>query len=866
MAKLRRVLVGIGLSTFVTGCANIGGISGYDNVDDLDASSPDVGGDTSVSPDTAVAPDTGAADTSVQADAADTGIHPDADAADVTVSTDADAADATADPCAGVTCNTPPAPTCANPTTQRTYASTGMCSGGTCTYAPTDTSCPANNDCIAVTCVPESTASIAVGDSHACARRTDGSVVCWGRNNTGQIGDGTTTSPRAWPTSVLVSPSGAALNGAAQLAAGNSFSCARRSDGTIACWGSNWSGQIGDGTTTDPRPSPTTVRLSAGGPSLTGVAQVALGAGSSHACARKTDGTLWCWGSNSAGQIGDGTTTSPRLSPTQVLVTPGGLPLTGVTQVAVGSNATCARKMDGTVACWGGNGEGELGDGTTTSHSSPSPVLTSPGGTPVTGLAEVYIGNSYACARKIDGTAVCWGFVNSDGMVGNASTPRLSPTPVLASPGGAALTNVAQLALAPTHTCARKTDGSVVCWGKNDIGQVGDGTTTSPRMAATQVLVAAGGAALAGVSEIASGDNAYWGGESTCARRNDTTVYCWGTNTSGQIGDGTTTSPRPSPTLVPTSPSCLGGGDGRFNCGPAGNDDCCASPLVPGGTFSRSYDGVTTGYTDPQYKATVSDFRLDKYEVTVGRFRQFVNAVVAGWTPPAGSGKHTHLNGGSGLLATGGGYEGGWDATWSTAANLPNVKATWDTASYLGCNGAPTTWTSASGTHEKLPINCISWYQANAFCIWDGGFLPSETEWNYAAAAGAEQRAYPWGATAPGANATLADYGCFYNGSGTCSGVSNIASVGLIPAGVGKWGQMDLAGNVWEWNLDWYVAPFPDNTCVNCTNATTASVRGMRGGAYSSPLSQLPISFRNTGIGSPWGTGDYLGVRCARSP
>jgi len=260
--------------------------------------------------------------------------------------------------------------------------------------------------------------------------------------------------------------------------------------------------------------------------------------------------------------------------------------------------------------------------------------------------------------------------------------------------------------------------------------------------------------------------------------------------------------------------------------------------------------------------ATVSSFRLDKYEVTVGRFRNFVTAVVGGWTPAAGSGKHTHLNSGAGLAnSAGGGNEPGWDTAWN--GNLPTVKATWDGSSYLGANATYQTWTPSSGGNETRPINYVNWYQSAAFCIWDGGFLPSEAEWNYAAAGGNEQRQYPWGAAVPGANASLAVYGCYFPGpGGGCIGVTNIAPVGSVTAGNGLYGHADLAGNVYEWNLDWiksYAA-----TCNNCANSTVASFRVVRGGSFDLYASVLLSSER--GFNAPDPRYDSFGLRCARTP
>src|SRR5580704_11098021 len=235
---------------------------------------------------------------------------------------------------------------------------------------------------------------------------------------------------------------------------------------------------------------------------------------------------------------------------------------------------------------------------------------------------------------------------------------------------------------------------------------------------------------------------------------------CSGAAASGSVGSnagsGTTevldTNAEPAGLL----PSCLAGGPGLSDCG-ADKESCCASLVVTGGTFYRTYpdsDNCITANADP---ATVSSFRLDKYDVTVGRFRQFVNAVLppdggAGWMPEVGSGKHTHLNGGKGLVNTGfsGGYEPGWVANNNSASpfesNLitnPVTSGVTPTSSNLGsCTAGGdlpgyfnySTWTEAAGTQENLPINCVNWYEAYAFCIWDGGgFLPSEAEWEYAA-------------------------------------------------------------------------------------------------------------------------------------
>jgi sulfatase modifying factor 1 len=336
---------------------------------------------------------------------------------------------------------------------------------------------------------------------------------------------------------------------------------------------------------------------------------------------------------------------------------------------------------------------------------------------------------------------------------------------------------------------------------------------------------------------------------------------------------------------VSTYPSCQGGGTGAgASCGPSSSTDCCASLPVTGGTFGR--DGSS------YYTATVSDFRLDAYEVTVGRFRKFVSATApatgAPWVPSAGSGKHAYLTGGgliNGVLPEGGTdagtedatveasagdgaapvplYEQGWVPSWET---LPSTQQAW--ADALVCDATYATWTlSTGGAGDALPINCVTWAEAEAFCIWDGGFLPSEAEWAYTASGGSANSEFPWGDTQPGANAMLADYGCYFGAAaGTCSGTQNIAPVGSIVGGNDAlWGQADLAGNVSEWLLDWYALPYTITPCDDCANtAPEAAARVLRGGAFYDSANALETSSRSSL--APADRGANLGFRCARPP
>jgi formylglycine-generating enzyme required for sulfatase activity len=265
-------------------------------------------------------------------------------------------------------------------------------------------------------------------------------------------------------------------------------------------------------------------------------------------------------------------------------------------------------------------------------------------------------------------------------------------------------------------------------------------------------------------------------------------------------------------------------------------------------------DGGPTGLAD---RATVSTLRLDKYLVTVGRFRQFVSAWNngSGYVPPAGSGKHAHLNGGLGLVIADASiptYEPGWIASDDNLVT--------PTDGNLACDASYATWTPAAGGRETLPINCVSWWEAYAFCIWDGGFLPSAQEWEYAAAGGSEQREYPWGSTDPGTGNLFSIYGCHYPGdAGSCTGVTNIAPVGSATQGAGLWGQLDLVGNLWEWVLD--PGSLLANPCVDCASQLSSQVP--RGGSFAEspfivPSNVFPATF------SP--RVSRFGFRCARTP
>jgi formylglycine-generating enzyme required for sulfatase activity len=207
-------------------------------------------------------------------------------------------------------------------------------------------------------------------------------------------------------------------------------------------------------------------------------------------------------------------------------------------------------------------------------------------------------------------------------------------------------------------------------------------------------------------------------------------------------------------------------------------------------------------------------------------------------------------------------YETGWDATdWNTYIPTgAGATSTWNTN--LSSCSPYGTWTSTAGSQETLPINCVNWYESYAFCIWDGGFLPSEAEWAYVAAGGSQEREYPWGSTDPTTANQYAIYLNYYYTVNPTTGVVNVAPVGTATLGAAYWGQLDMEGEVWEWNLDW-VATYVD-PCTNCAYLTSASYRVLRGSNWTSrkPYLLSPLRFGE----APTYRITFDGFRCARTP
>jgi formylglycine-generating enzyme required for sulfatase activity len=347
------------------------------------------------------------------------------------------------------------------------------------------------------------------------------------------------------------------------------------------------------------------------------------------------------------------------------------------------------------------------------------------------------------------------------------------------------------------------------------------------------------------------------------------TLASGGGGTGGEAGNGIQCGG-----LVPTGRSCSGLDQ---SCGPTDDEDCCASVCVPGGSYLRSYDGID--FPDDSFPATVSSFALDRYEVTVGRFGAFVEAGMGTQqTPPAaGDGAHPLIAG------------SGWDAAWNsylpadTAALKAGLRPDGSAGYFCTYEDTP----GAGGWAAERAINCVTWFVAFAFCAWDGGRLPTEAEWNYAAAGAEEQRYYPWSSAYPPGNTTrdptYANY-CCAGPDTTCRPSCNpLELIDFVqpvdtrsPKGDGRWGHANLAGNVAEWLLDVFLEDafgHPEKyitPCDDCAALTPGLRRVMRGGDFesSNPENSQPDMLRSA-IRNAW-TPDWstpnLGVRCARTP
>jgi alpha-tubulin suppressor-like RCC1 family protein len=343
---------------------------------------------------------------------------------------------------------------------------------------------------------------IALGVAHSCALTSTGGVRCWGSNAFGELGNGSVASGVSVPTAEVIT-------NVASMAAGDGFTCALTKSGGVRCWGDNGYGQLGTGGGNSSVP-----------PSSDALAGAqAVCAGSKHVCALTSTGGVRCWGSNSDGQLGDGTNSNRSTPPASDV-------FTGAKAIACGRNVTCALTTNGSVRCWGDDSTGQLGDGADNGMRSTPPNVAA-----LSSVQSLATGpaSDHACAITTTGSLRCWGY-DSYGQTGQG--PAAFYTRPVETHG---VTGATGIAAGYNHNCIVTATGGVRCWGENSNGQLGDGTNTDRAIVPTAD-------ALADVVAVTGGF------AHTCVLTASGGVRCWGLNSTGQLGDGTTVARSTSPT------------------------------------------------------------------------------------------------------------------------------------------------------------------------------------------------------------------------------------------------------------------------------------------------------------------------------
>jgi alpha-tubulin suppressor-like RCC1 family protein len=352
--------------------------------------------------------------------------------------------------------------------------------------------------------------AVSAGGLHTCGIRTTGRLYCWGSDANGQLGNGAVTGNQTTPRQVA-----GGHTTWTSVSAGLFHTCGIRA-GRAYCWGNDGDEQLGNGPGAT---NATTPRLVAGG--FTNWTNV--DAGDEHSCGRRGNGALYCWGDDTHGGLGDGPPELGVHSPVQEDT--GAL---NWTVAGVGNQFACGRRTTGELFCWGANFSGQLGiPGSSFEEAAPVEV---DGG--LTTWATLSVGTLHTCSRQTTGRLYCWG-TDGEGQIGNGLPLGSEHTPVEVQGGHTTWTSVSA---GGVHTCGRRTNGRLYCWGDDDFGELGNGAANTGDRPAP-VLVAGGATNWTGLSA---------GGAHTCALRSTRRLYCWGWDQFGQLGNG-----GPSPVAVP---------------------------------------------------------------------------------------------------------------------------------------------------------------------------------------------------------------------------------------------------------------------------------------------------------------------------
>jgi alpha-tubulin suppressor-like RCC1 family protein len=370
---------------------------------------------------------------------------------------------------------------------------------------------------------------ISAGNGHSCGLTSIGQAYCWGFNGSGQLGNG--DHVRQLTPVAVVAPNGGSVLRFSSIATYSNHSCGLTSSGQAYCWGSNGPGLLGNGDSTFADQSTPVAVVAPNGGNVLKFSSITVG--QSHSCGLTSSGQAYCWGDNSAGQLGNGDTTRAfQLVPVAVVAPSGASPLR-FSSISAGAIHTCGLTSAGFAYCWGYNAFGELGNGDTTAATQVVPVMVAPSRGSVLRFSSISAGGIHSCGLTLNGTAYCWGD-NGFGELGNGDVTRVNqyaPVEVVAATGGSVL-SFSSISGGFYHTCALTLSGTAYCWGSNVSGVLGNGGTASATEFAPVAVGTPNGGSTLRFSSISTSKS------HSCGLTSNGQEYCWGSNANGELGNG----------------------------------------------------------------------------------------------------------------------------------------------------------------------------------------------------------------------------------------------------------------------------------------------------------------------------------------
>ena len=712
--------------------------------------------------------------------------------------------------------------------------------------------------------------AIATGGAYTINLKNDGSLWAWGFNDYGQLGGGTVVD-RLSPVQIGTDTNWAKI----AAAQGGYHTLALKSDGTLWAWGRNDEGELGDGTYVDRR-SPVQIG------SDTDWAKISAGA--YHTMALKNDGTLWAWGSNDYGQLGDGTYVDRR-SPVQVGSD------TDWTKIAAGGFHTMALKNDGSLWAWGRNDYGQLGDGTYVDRRSPVQIGSD------TDWTKISADGFHTMALKSGGTLWAWG-ANDYGQLGDGTfVDRRSPVQIGSD------TDWAKISAGGFHTIAVKSGGTLWAWGRNDYGELGDGTFVDRR------------------SPVQIGSDTNWyqiatGYLYTMALKNDNTLWAWGSNDYGQLGDGTFVN-RWSPVQIGAdsstpSPTIQANGQEDSVIVAQGTPVSITISLAAGDKAGENADwwvAVSTSFASPANWYSIEHSAgwkqgINRYDqaplvdlsplevlnmtLPLGNYTFYfaiddpdgtpsgpwwgmdsVKVTVTGDTP----GTYTNSLGQTFVLLSAGTFTMGSpsDELGRDSGETQHQVTLTKSFYMMTAEVTQAQWEAVMGSNpssfsgcSNCPVEMVSWNDVQDYIVQmnlkDEGIysLPTEAQWEYAARAGS---------TTAFANGGITETGCGYDPNLDAIGWycynSDYEPHPVAGKAANAWGLYDMSGNVFEWCQDWF-GSYSSSAVTDPTGPSSGSFRMIRGGSWDFIAKYSRSAFRIAR--DPDDSYSYLGFRLLWQP